>query len=112
MTYQKRYIYAITTVSYDEANIIKEMIATGEYGFGQHDITTEAIIDFIGRKEFGSQVMYENNNNISPDADLVECRVSDDDGDFFVRTFDGVSEHIRNSMNGTDPGALKKLLGE
>jgi hypothetical protein len=108
--------FKITTAietTYDEIDIIREMLDTGEYGFGLSDITTEAIIDFIGRLEFGSDVMY-NNTTHTTFAKTVTYRIYDENGsgDFFNRSFDGVSEHIRNSMNGTDPDALKKLLGE
>lgn len=107
--------FKITTAietTFDELDIIREMLATGEYGFGLSDITTEAVIDFIGRLEFGSDVMY-NNTTHTTFAKAVTYRIYDENGsgDFFNRSFDGVSENIRNAQNGTDPEALKKLLG-
>jgi len=97
--------------TYDVKQVISEMLDTYEYGLGQTDITSEGIIDFLGRKMFGSDVMYNNNTDVDT-AHHITFRISDEDGDYFVREFDGVQEHIRNAMNGTDPDAIKKLLGE
>lgn len=107
--------FKITTAietNYNEIDIIREMLETGEYGFGLSDITTEAIIDFIGRLEFGSDVMY-NNTTHKTFAKSITYRIYDENGsgDFFNRSFDGVSENIRNAQNGTDPEAITKLLG-
>lgn len=124
MSYIKRYLeevgelpmtFKITTsieTTYDEIDIVREMLATGEYGFGLSDITTEAILDFIGRLDFGADVMY-NNTTHTTFAKSVTYRIYDENGsgDFFNRSFDGVQENIRNAQNGTDPEALKKLLG-
>jgi hypothetical protein len=106
--------FKITTAietTYDELDIVREMLDTGEYGFGMSDITTEAILDFIGRLDFGSDVMY-NNTTHKTFAKTITYRIYDENGggDFFNRSFDGVSEHIRNSMTGTDPEALNKLI--
>jgi len=125
MSYTKRLLeeigeppmtFKITTAietTYDELDIVREMLATGEYGFGMSDITTEAIIDFIGRLEFGSDVMY-NNTKHTTFAKTVTYRIYDENGggDFFNRTFDGVAEKVRDAMNSSDPDAIKKLLGE
>ena len=48
-------MYLVTTVEkiYDEDFIIKEMLATGEYGINAHPISHEAIIEFIRDREWG-----------------------------------------------------------
>lgn len=47
------YIVAVTEKIYEEDFIIKEMLATGEYGIGGHPISHEAIIEFIRDREWG-----------------------------------------------------------
>ena len=107
MTYQ---ITARIETTYDEADIIRMMLETGEYGFGLSDITTEGMIDFIGRLEFGSDVMY-NNTVHTTEAKSVTYSISGDTGDYFVRKFDGVSEKVREIVNGNDIDKLNELLG-
>jgi hypothetical protein len=107
--------FKITTAietTYDEIDIVREMLATGEYGFGMSDITTEAILDFIGRLDFGSDVMY-NNTTHKTFAKTVTYRIYDENGsgDFFNRSFDGVSEKVRAIVNGTDIDQLNELFG-
>lgn len=48
-------MYLVATVEkiYDEDFIIKEMLATGEYGINAHPISHEAIIEFIRDREWG-----------------------------------------------------------
>jgi hypothetical protein len=48
-------LYLVTTVEkiYDEDFIIREMLATGEYGINAHPISHEAIIEFIRDREWG-----------------------------------------------------------
>lgn len=108
MTYQ---ITARIETVYDEADIIRMMLETGEYGLGLNDITTNAIIDFVGRLEFGSDVMY-NNTKHSTEAKYVKYSISGETGDYLVRTFDGVSEKVRDIVNGTDIDQLKEMLGQ
>jgi len=108
--------YTITAhieTTFDQNDIIREMIETGEYGFGLNDITTEAIIDFVGRLEFGSDVMYNNTPHNSV-AKRITYRINDNtlSGDYYYRTFDGVAEKVRDAMNSNNPEAIKELLGE
>ena len=46
------YLVATTEVIYDEQYIIKEMLATGEYGVHGHPISHEAIVEFIKDREW------------------------------------------------------------
>jgi hypothetical protein len=46
------YLVATTEVIYDEQYIIKEMLATGEYGVHGHPISHEAIGEFIKDREW------------------------------------------------------------
>ncbi len=46
------YLVATTEVIYDEQYIIKEMLATGEYGIHGHPISHEAIVEFIKDREW------------------------------------------------------------
>jgi hypothetical protein len=107
--------FKITTAietTYDEIDIVREMLETGEYGFGLSDITTEAILDFVGRLDFGADVMY-NNTTHKTFAKTVTYRIYDENGsgDFFNRSFDGVSEKVRAIVNGTDIDQLNELFG-
>lgn len=95
--------------TYDVKQIITEMLDTHEYGLGQHDITSEGIVDFIGRKIFGSDVMYNNNTDLD-NAHSITYRVSDEDGDYLVREFNGLSEKIRNAMQSDNREALANLV--
>jgi len=109
MTYHPHLLTAHIEYTYDVKQIISEMLDTYEYGLGQHDITSEAIVDFLGRKIFGSDVMY-NNNTDRDTADCVTYRISDEDGDYLVREFNGLSEKIRDAVQGTDPEVLATLI--
>jgi hypothetical protein len=46
------YLVATTEVIYDEQYIIKEMLATGEYGVHGYPISHEAIVEFIKDREW------------------------------------------------------------
>ena len=46
------YLVATTEVVYDEEYIIKEMLATGEYGINAHPISHEAMIEFVKDREW------------------------------------------------------------
>ena len=46
------YLVATTEVIYDEQYIIKEMLATGEYGINAHPISSEAIVEFVKDREW------------------------------------------------------------
>ena len=46
------YLVAVTEVIYDEEYIIKEMLATGEYGINAHPISHEAMIEFVKDREW------------------------------------------------------------
>ena len=46
------YLVATTEVIYDEQYIIKEMLATGEYGIHGHPISHEAMVEFVKDREW------------------------------------------------------------
>jgi hypothetical protein len=46
------YLVATTEVIYDEEYLIKEMLATGEYGINAHPISSEAIVEFVKDREW------------------------------------------------------------
>jgi hypothetical protein len=46
------YLVAVTEVVYDEEYLIKEMLATGEYGINAHPISHEAMVEFIKDREW------------------------------------------------------------
>jgi hypothetical protein len=109
MTYYPHLLTAHIEHTYDVKQIISEMLETHEYGLGQHDITSEAIVDFLGRKVFGSDMMYNNNTDLDT-ADHITYRISDEDGDYLVREFNGISEKIRDAMNSDNREELAKLV--
>ena len=109
MTYHPHLLTAHIEHTYDVKQIISEMLDTYEYGLGQNDITSEGIVDFLGRKIFGSDMMYNNNTDLDT-ADSITYRISDEDGDYLVREFNGISEKIRNAMNSDNREELAKLV--
>jgi hypothetical protein len=46
------YLVAVTEVVYSEEYIIKEMLATGDYGVHGHPISHEAIVEFVKDREW------------------------------------------------------------
>jgi len=46
------FIVATTEVIYHEEYLIKEMLATGEYGINAHPISHEAMIEFVKDREW------------------------------------------------------------
>lgn len=46
------YIVATTEVIYEEEYLIKEMLATGEYGIHAHPISHEAMVEFVKDREW------------------------------------------------------------
>jgi hypothetical protein len=46
------YLVAVTEVVYDEEYLIKEMLATGEYGINAHPISHEAMVEFVKDREW------------------------------------------------------------
>ena len=46
------YLVAVTEVVYSEEYLIKEMLATGEYGINAHPISHEAIVEFVKDREW------------------------------------------------------------
>ncbi len=46
------YIVATTEVIYEEEYLIKEMLATGEYGINAHPISHEAMLEFVRDREW------------------------------------------------------------
>ena len=47
------YLVATIEVVYDEIELIKEMLDTGEYGINGYPISEEAMIEFVKNREFG-----------------------------------------------------------
>ena len=46
------YLVAVTEVVYNEEDLIKKMLATGEYGINAHPISHEAMIEFVKNEEW------------------------------------------------------------
>ena len=46
------YLVATTEVIYDEQDLIKMMLATGEYGIHGHPISHEAMVEFVKDREW------------------------------------------------------------
>ena len=77
------YLVATTEVIYDEQYIIKEMLATGEYGVHGHPISHEAIVEFIKDREWQIE-----HNLFLDNFDIpVQISIKDEDGTdlFFAR---------------------------
>ena len=47
------YLVATVEVVYDEIELIKEMLETGEYGINGYPITEQSMIEFVKNREFG-----------------------------------------------------------
>ena len=47
------YLVATTEVIFDEEYLIKQMLATGEYGIHGHPISHEAMLEFIRDHQWG-----------------------------------------------------------
>jgi hypothetical protein len=77
------YIVATTEVIYQEEYLIKEMLATGEYGINAHPISHEAMIEFVKDRE------WQIDHNLFLDKFDVpaQIRIIDEDGTdlFFAR---------------------------
>ena len=77
------YLVATTEVIYDEQYIIKEMLATGEYGVHGYPISHEAIVEFIKDREWQIE-----HNLFLDNFDIpVQISIKDEDGTdlFFAR---------------------------
>lgn len=46
------YLVAVTEVIYDEEDLIRKMLLTGEYGINAHPISHEAMIEFVKNEEW------------------------------------------------------------
>ena len=77
------YLVATTEVVYDEEYIIKEMLATGEYGINAHPISHEAMIEFVKDREW----QIEHNLFLDKYDVPVYITVKDEDGEdlFFAK---------------------------
>jgi hypothetical protein len=77
------YLVATTEVIYSEEDLIKMMLATGEYGINAHPISHEAMIEFVKNEEWQIE------HNLFLDKFDVPCQISikDEDGTdlFFAR---------------------------
>ena len=47
------YLVATVEVIYEEQDIIKRMLETGEYGIGGYPISEESMVEFVKNIEFG-----------------------------------------------------------
>ena len=47
------YLVATVEVIYDEQDIVKRMLETGEYGIGGYPISEESMVEFVKNIEFG-----------------------------------------------------------
>ena len=77
------YLVATTEVIYDEQYIIKEMLATGEYGVHGYPISHEAIVEFIKDREWQIE-----HNLFLDNFDIpAQISIKDEDGTdlFFAR---------------------------
>ena len=77
------YLVATTEIIYDEQYIIKEMLATGEYGVHGYPISHEAIVEFIKDREWQIE-----HNLFLDNFDIpVQISIKDEDGTdlFFAR---------------------------
>jgi hypothetical protein len=78
------YLVAVTEVVYDEEYLIKEMLATGEYGINAHPISHEAMLEFIKDREW----QIEHHLFLDRYKDVpVHIAIKDEDGTdvFFAR---------------------------
>ena len=77
------YLVATTEVIYDEQYIIKEMLATGEYGVDGYPISHEAIVEFIKDREW----QIEHNLFLDKFDIPAQISIKDEDGTdlFFAR---------------------------
>jgi len=78
------YLVATTEVIYDEEYLIKEMLATGEYGVHGHPISHEAIVEFVKDREWqiDHQLFLDRYEDVP-----AQISVKDEDGTdlFFAR---------------------------
>lgn len=83
------YLVAMTEVIYDEEYLIKEMLATGEYGINAHPISHEAMVEFIKDREW----QIEHHLFLDRYTDVpVQIAIKDEDGTdvFFARNKVGI----------------------
>lgn len=88
------YLVATTEVIYDEDFIIKEMLATGEYGIHGHPISHEAMIEFVKDREWQiDHSLFLDRYDVP-----VQISIKDEDGDdlFFAKNKHEVSCPIKN----------------
>ena len=70
------YLVATTEVIYQEADLIKMMLDTGEYGINAHPISHEAMVEFVKDREWQIE------HHLFLDKFDVPCQISikDEDG--------------------------------
>jgi hypothetical protein len=81
---------------FDEEYIIKEMLATGEYGIGGYPISQEAMVDFVRMRAFGTDI-----ETVFQYADeQTMLTVKDEDGtDLFYWESKGYKSGVHNAQN-------------
>jgi hypothetical protein len=70
------YLVAVTEVVYDEEYLIKEMLATGEYGIHGHPISHEAMVEFVKDTEW----QIDHNLFLTKYGIPVSIAIKDEDG--------------------------------
>ena len=70
------YLVARIDVVYDEEQIVKEMLETGEYGIGGYPISEEAMVEFVKAKEFG----FDHEHHFDSWAVPLFASISNEDG--------------------------------
>ena len=78
------YLVATTEVIFSEEYLIKEMLATGEYGLHAHPISHEAMVEFVKDREW--QIDHQPFLDAYLDVP-VQISIKDEDGTdlFFAR---------------------------
>jgi hypothetical protein len=81
---------------FDEEYIIKEMLATGEYGIGGYPISQEAMVDFVRMRTFG----YNHEDIFEYGDEQTMLSVKNEDGtDLFYWESKGYKSGVHNAQN-------------
>ena len=81
-------IIASIDYTFDEEKVIQAMLETGEYGLGQHDITNNAIIEFIAMNAFGISCYYDEISDHPEGSTKTTYSISDSTGDYFHKEYE------------------------
>lgn len=85
------YLVAMVEKIYNEDFIIKEMLATGEYGIHAHPISHDAIVEFIRDREWGLGDVEQ--QFLDKQEVTTQISIKDEDGEdlFFTSTIREIS---------------------